>query len=296
MVVDSEVCTGCMLCVAACPADGFLDSDASFLAVLAGLQTVDGFPVLGCSMEPESNAHERLSCLGMLAEEHLAALAVFLPKGIQLNAGRCGDCVNAFILAELKDRITRTNSLLPGEHTDRLILVEKTEQLSFREPSLDRRAFFRDVGRDLATAAASLILSESERPALPRVKKQIPLKRKLASDVAQLLPVLARERFLAEFHHELRFEDTCTLCPRCAAVCPTGALERKPEGCSWQMVFNGPLCTGCGLCADFCPHEAVSLVNTLHDGGIGFGQSACDGIPPGLREDSDVDPGENMAP
>lgn len=293
-VVNAEVCTGCMMCVASCPVDGFRVLDAAFMDLLARLQGVDGVPVLGCRVETESSAHERLGCLGELADEHLAALAVFLPHGIQLNAISCSKCVNACILPVLKEKISKITSLLPRDNTCRLALVEESEALIFREPSLDRRTFFRTLGRDLTSTAAGLILSESDRTALSRAEKYIPLKRNLINEIACSLPDLARERFLAQFHHELRFAETCTFCPRCAAVCPTGALKRKYEEGSGRLDFSASLCTGCAVCVDFCPSDALSLVSPGDETEPALEQSTLDNLSRGSREQLDIDLTENL--
>jgi len=44
--------------------------------------------------------------------------------------------------------------------------------------------------------------------------------------------------------------------PPCVRACPTGALERKPDG---NVVFHKDLCTGCGKCEDACLIGAISL-------------------------------------
>jgi Fe-S-cluster-containing dehydrogenase component len=44
--------------------------------------------------------------------------------------------------------------------------------------------------------------------------------------------------------------------PPCARACPTGALERRPDG---SVVFHKDLCTGCGKCKDACLIGAITL-------------------------------------
>jgi Fe-S-cluster-containing dehydrogenase component len=44
--------------------------------------------------------------------------------------------------------------------------------------------------------------------------------------------------------------------PPCIKVCPTEAIKKRPDG----IVFiDQSLCTGCQLCADACPYEAISF-------------------------------------
>lgn len=59
------------------------------------------------------------------------------------------------------------------------------------------------------------------------------------------------------FRRELMFyEERCTGCGACAAVCPNGAIEIK-DG---RAVTDRKKCTGCGKCAPFCIHNAREVV------------------------------------
>lgn len=46
--------------------------------------------------------------------------------------------------------------------------------------------------------------------------------------------------------------------PACVRVCPTGALKAS----RWEITtIDEGNCTGCGLCAEECPHNAIYMVN-----------------------------------
>jgi ferredoxin len=42
-------------------------------------------------------------------------------------------------------------------------------------------------------------------------------------------------------------------------MCPTGALKIKKDAEGKSLLFNSSLCTGCGLCGEFCPLRAVNV-------------------------------------
>lgn len=48
---------------------------------------------------------------------------------------------------------------------------------------------------------------------------------------------------------------TCLRCGRCAAACPTGAIQMSPEG----PVIDRARCDLCGLCAETCPPHAMRI-------------------------------------
>jgi len=47
--------------------------------------------------------------------------------------------------------------------------------------------------------------------------------------------------------------------PRCMNSCPTGAVERRPEG---EIYFQYDQCIGCGNCAIACPYDSIAMVET----------------------------------
>ena len=46
---------------------------------------------------------------------------------------------------------------------------------------------------------------------------------------------------------------------RCMNSCPTGAVERRPEG---EIYFQYDMCIGCGNCAIACPYDSIAMIET----------------------------------
>ncbi|MDA8581201.1 4Fe-4S binding protein [Litoricolaceae bacterium] len=58
--------------------------------------------------------------------------------------------------------------------------------------------------------------------------------------------------------------DKCTLCLACVSQCPTGALNDRSDRPEINLVENA--CVQCGLCANTCPEQAITLKPQLSFG------------------------------
>lgn len=50
----------------------------------------------------------------------------------------------------------------------------------------------------------------------------------------------------------------CRYCDVCQLMCPDLAITRHPE--TREIVIDLDWCKGCGLCAHYCPHNAIRMV------------------------------------
>ena len=50
----------------------------------------------------------------------------------------------------------------------------------------------------------------------------------------------------------------CYYCEICELLCPDLAITRDPE--TRRIRIDLAFCKGCGLCAQFCPHDAIQMV------------------------------------
>ena len=57
----------------------------------------------------------------------------------------------------------------------------------------------------------------------------------------------------------------CSGCALCAEFCPTGALHKagKATGGGTLLEFDAALCRDCGVCSDTCRYGALECTETL---------------------------------
>ncbi len=58
-------------------------------------------------------------------------------------------------------------------------------------------------------------------------------------------------------------EPDCVLCDACIPICPTEAIENRPEDAT--LSIHQDLCYGCGRCVEACPTQALTLYPTHQD-------------------------------
>lgn len=61
-----------------------------------------------------------------------------------------------------------------------------------------------------------------------------------------------------------RFEERCTQCRDCMAVCPLNAILADLTG--YPVLDESATCLSCGLCADVCMHGAIELTDETRAG------------------------------
>ena len=254
LAINRDLCQSCMLCTSVCPV-GALEQNNNFSNTLAQLSRVPN-PVLGCLRTKEcSNA--TLACLGALSEEHLLALCHTLSGKLTLNLTACKDCPNSSMIPHLRQRLEVLFDIGLQEGSCCIVTVESTQDISYHDESVDRRSFFKSFRNSLFQSAA-VILSINDEPTERRADyagKRVPIRRELLNSI-RIKP--SREllgQIQKHFDVCVTFSEACTMCQGCVAICPTGALKTEAE--DGTPFFEQLLCSGCGLCSEFCLDGAV---------------------------------------
>jgi Pyruvate/2-oxoacid:ferredoxin oxidoreductase delta subunit len=258
LAIDPDKCRGCLLCSAVCPV-GALEAGSDFFLCLAQLSKVPE-PVLGC-LRSKDSSNATLACLGGLAEEHLLVLYHTREGKLTLNLTSCADCPNSSMMIQLRQRLdTMANAGLSGGKC-RIVLTESTKDLHYCEEAVDRRSFFKSFGHYLFKGADNILFPPNEqgRQRSEYAEKRIPLRRQLLNRTRSVLSPELELRVQKNFDSTVSFSEDCTSCQGCVAICPTGALQT--ESADMPPAFEQQMCTGCGLCREFCLDEAVQVVS-----------------------------------
>lgn len=260
--VDERKCRGCLLCTAVCPA-GALEANDDFSASLARISGLSE-AVLGC-IRTREQSNAIVACLGALSAEHLLALCHSTAGSLTLNLSLCGDCPNHAVAAELKHRLDAISVAGLTCGSCRVDFAESGQAIRYRDESVDRRSFFKSFGKALFKSA-DMVLSgtgeDSERHT-GYAEKRLPYRRMLLDSTRKKL---SRELLVISQHHfdtNVLVSDACTMCQGCVAICPTGAMMTGDS--DLPPIFDQSLCTGCGLCCEFCMDGALTIQNMNHD-------------------------------
>lgn len=290
-----EKCTGCGACAAVCPTGAFevqapnslemlrrireMAREGEVLALICPTYLGTGRTVAGRCIE--------VNCLGRLDESVLVAAAAKGIPRLYLVDGACRDCRNSAAHAVTERVVQRSNALLQAFGLPRRISLAPDPpagtRASRRPPerasAVSRRDFFTLLAGRTRLAALSTLESalgvQSHQP-LTSIKggelpRRLSLKHQLLlASLKQLQPPSDALLFRisggpwAQFD----FDGNCTGCQMCATFCPTGALGKLDQQGAVGVTFRISHCTNCGLCRDICFRRAVNLSNEIDLGKV----------------------------
>jgi formate hydrogenlyase subunit 6/NADH:ubiquinone oxidoreductase subunit I len=255
VTIDPIDCTGCGLCVAACPSHA-----------LTPVAPVEPHDALRCSRV--AGEATSVTCLARLQPSDLVRMGSD-GRHVTLARGVCDGCDvgGAAVPAVIDETVAAATALL-AVHGRRLeVTVLETDRLdrTIAPRTLSRRDLFQTGWSQARTAGAAALAPlerlappdavDDERPALP-AEHQRRLRALELADLADDAPVPWR---LPEVL------DGCIFCPACTRVCPTDAIRRvfddTPDGGGGGMriELEATRCVGCDACVDVCPVHVVRM-------------------------------------
>jgi ferredoxin len=260
VTIDPVDCTGCGLCVAACPS-----------GALTPRGSVAKATTLRCSQVPGDAAS--VLCLARLGPADLATLGA-RDGHVTLAHGDCASCSvgDASVPTVVADAAARARALLSLHDRHLTIDVRRSERCDppRDERSLSRRDLLRGGWRSVREGS-SVLLSPLERLADSPERTATPT---LPTEHARQLQLLELADLPDDAYVPLRLpaiDPGCILCPACTRICPTQALRRVFDGDAAggaRLELTADHCVDCGACVDACPVDVVRMRDDVTRGEI----------------------------
>jgi ferredoxin len=279
LAVDPDRCTGCAACSAACRTGALtfavagLDAPAVAFGSAVEISCDQAEPgprgpkdgAFGSSRAPALG----VPCVGALREADLVGLAAAGVSSLTLRAGDCEACPSrrasnrAVVVASAA---VAALGALGARFSVTIDHVPSRQPAAVPGPSLSRRAVFTYVrDRTRRALAETLVQQARDVGELHRQAPPPPAHLRLVRSLSALQAIAdagAGGNGAVELPEgavplaRIAVTDGCDGCGLCAVYCPHGAIRMI----DLRPLLDEPTCTACGLCAEVCPPSALSLL------------------------------------
>jgi len=255
---DNEKCSGCMRCTASCPNDAF-SSRVELLPLLENLHHSNEVNTLICEKNYHIHQEITVPCLGCLSEQVLAVINSVAKKEIILDLSQCSGCSNEHIVPTLQIKIQRLTTKLLQNKNMPLKFILRDIPIQSEDNKTDRRSYLRLARRSFANLRKDTSHKKPSNCSSSNHAGKQPVMNSVALMYGYTHSSPDAGQILHSYFHTVRATDGCDLCPACRAMCPTRALKRKVIDGEKRLLFTSSICSGCGLCQQFCRKQAISI-------------------------------------
>jgi ferredoxin len=276
--LSPELCWSCGACTAACPTQAWDMGGTAVRALTTTAANVESPLRLVClrnsaiGSEPGSRTVEFGKCLAGLDAGVLLEVSRRGDRQLVLDTSTCDACPLATLESVIDATVTEVSHLLEAAGRDPVIRTGSSRETTSEHPAptlrgaqVTRRNLF-----GLARTAWSRPESDTGKP-LPRpVSKGAVAPSRLPEARSRLLAAMVTwsaprpdaevSTACTSFGSPEIDPERCSLCGLCAQFCPTEALALEGVGSDRQttLVLTPTWCIDCGICAGACPEQAVT--------------------------------------
>lgn len=253
-LLDKDSCSGCNLCVEACPSKAFMPRNMKYLRNYQKALAKRPL-VIGC-FENGDNVNIKFPCLYSTSYEFLLALILgYGGEEINIYTGDCEECTYKKGYKPFYERLDRAKDFASRiKKLPEIKEIEEFEENPLDEKPVSRRDLFKmfreETTKSTRDIAGELLNREKPSP--------LPEDRKL------LIEILKESEIKFEKDMPLPFKfwdlnEKCNGCRMCSNVCPHKAWDKKVirETDEIELRHFPWLCFGCGLCERYCPKNAL---------------------------------------
>jgi len=287
--VDPDKCTSCGICANVCPNGVFealKPTDGEILEKVKLLLDERQELVFECEgpkgtnrAQERQNSSIRIPCLARLDEAVLIGSVVLGAKSVCLISSSCKGCEYESSRHVAERTVNAANGILSLFGLPKRIFFSKDKIEVVGEKPVEsvvtsRREFFRSMARETQKTGTLLVSSiidsythlDDDKPQKggTRLPTRLPAKRRLLLSSMKGLGNLTEETIESPLFCHFEINENCTGCQMCAFFCPTGALDKvEEEGGKAGVSFKISDCIACGLCQEICYKQAVQLPHRI---------------------------------
>ncbi len=259
VVIDPDICAGCGACAAVCPSGAASYDDPEVGVLFSRLRTLASEVRKAGGDAPRVLFHEADwggEMIRLSARFGRGLPADVIPVEVPSVEG----VGHAEMLAALGVGFSAV-FLMPSPKSDLAVIQSELAMTKAIQPEAGRLCLL-DVAEPDAMEAALYI----DAPARPIHAPVLPLggRREVTRVAATALTRATAAIALPEgapYGAVALDLDACTLCLACVSLCPVGALGDNPD--KPELRFQEAACLQCGICANTCPENAITLVPQL---------------------------------
>jgi Pyruvate/2-oxoacid:ferredoxin oxidoreductase delta subunit len=258
--VDAKKCTSCGLCAAVCPTGVFeasSPSNSELLRQIDELAKVTSAISFACPhvAGEEARGVIRVSCLGRLDASILVGAAASGTQQVHLVDSECEHCPGSIGHTAAEHAVAESNGLLQAcGSASRVEFVDWSDVLDQPTHIKKQKVGIHTENVPGETAQTIKPVEKGELPVRVPEKRQL-----LLSSLKRISDHDIKTELDTNLWATVSIKESCTGCRMCAFFCPTGALVKFVEDGKPGLTFKYAECTNCGLCREICYTTSIEL-------------------------------------